>query len=363
MGPLLGDGRRCCWTRRPRVRRVRWAPYGRNRGARVGRSGIAATVGSVLLTLATLPSEGPPREVFVFLHGILGSGANWRGFAKRLLAGRQGIEGWLVDLRMHGRSQGFPAPHTLAACAEDLAALVRERGGHVTRVLGHSFGGKVALAYAAAHPEGLERVFVVDSNPGIPSVARASDTTERVMALLRTAPKAFATRAAFTAHFVGQGLEPGVTAWLAMNLSSQPAGRSADGGLDGLSGARAGGLRDTANLSSQPADTGDTFSFKLDLAAIQAMLDDYMARDLFPFLEAPPPAFQGTVVVVKGERSPTIDASAQARLSAAEARAEARAEGGGAPGPRVVLERVPDAGHWVHVDAPDALAAVLARYF
>lgn len=280
----------------------------------------------MLLAVSSIPPEvGPTREVFLFLHGILGSGGNWRGFAKRLLGGgwgrEAGVEAWLVDLRMHGRSQGFAPPHTIEACVEDLADLVRSRGARVTSVLGHSFGGKVALAYAEAHPEGLERVMVIDSNPGIPLVKRGSETTMQVLDLLGAAPREFATREAFTTHFVGRGLDAGVTAWLAMNLAA----------------------------------SGDVFVFKLDLSAIRAMLEDYLARDLFPFVEAPPPAYRGVTVFVKGERSPTIDAEAEARLVAAAVRSEEC-------GPRVVLESIPNAGHWVHVDAPDALQNALAKH-
>lgn len=276
----------------------------------------------VTLALATLPAEGPPRGTFLFLHGILGTGANWRGFAKRLLAGMPGVEGWLVDLRMHGRSQDFSAPHTLAACADDLRALVEERGAKVTHVLGHSFGGKVALAYGQAFPEGLERVLVVDSHPGIPSVQRGSETTVQVMELLHAAPPSYPSRDAFAEHFVSRGLDKGVVAWLAMNLAAKD----------------------------------DTFVFRLDLTAIDAMLADYLTRDLFPFVEAPPAAYTGTTVIVKGERSPTIDADAEARIVGAATRF---AQG---LGPHVAFERIPGAGHWVHVDAPDALRETLARH-
>lgn len=274
------------------------------------------------LALTVLPSDRPARGAFLFLHGILGSGANWRGLAKRILADLPDVEGWLVDLRMHGRSQDVSPPHTLAACADDLAALVQERGTKPTHVLGHSFGGKVALAYGEAYPEGLERVFVVDSHPGIPSIQRGSETTVQVMELLHAAPPSYPSRAAFAEHFSAGGLAPGVVAWLAMNLVAK------DGG----------------------------FVFRLDLGAIDAMLADYLARDLFSFVEAPPRAYRGRTVFVKGALSPTIDAEAEARI----VRASERAHGEG--GSQVALERIEGAGHWVHVDAPDALLAAVSRH-
>ena len=83
-----------------------------------------------------------------FLHGILGSGANWRTFARRFVEAKPTWRAVLVDLRKHGASQDFPAPHTLVACADDLRALEKSIG-RFDGVLGHSFGGKVALELVA----------------------------------------------------------------------------------------------------------------------------------------------------------------------------------------------------------------------
>src|SRR5687767_12064792 len=102
---------------------------------------------SPALAHAVLAPEGAaPRRWIMFLHGILGSGANWRSFAKGLLAACPGWGAVLVDLRMHGSSQGFAPPHTVAAAAADLASLGLP--GPLGAVVAHSFGGKVALAYA-----------------------------------------------------------------------------------------------------------------------------------------------------------------------------------------------------------------------
>ena len=62
-----------------------------------------------------------PTQWLLVLHGILGSGVNWRTFAKRLVTARPEWGAVLVDLRMHGESQGAPPPHTLASAAVDVA--------------------------------------------------------------------------------------------------------------------------------------------------------------------------------------------------------------------------------------------------
>ena len=58
----------------------------------------------------------------------------------------------LVDQRNHGKSghlAGLNPPHTLAASAADIAALLRDVLGNrpLHAMLGHSLGGKVALSY------------------------------------------------------------------------------------------------------------------------------------------------------------------------------------------------------------------------
>lgn len=57
-----------------------------------------------------------------------------------------------MDLRNHGRSaeiEGLNPPHDLVNVANDLAHLIQTRGwAWPDVVLGHSFGGKVALQFA-----------------------------------------------------------------------------------------------------------------------------------------------------------------------------------------------------------------------
>ncbi len=77
-----------------------------------------------------------PEKWMLVLHGILGSGANWRSFAKSVVVARPAWGIALVDLRMHGQSQGAPPPHTVASAAADLMGLEDRMGGPVRGVLG-----------------------------------------------------------------------------------------------------------------------------------------------------------------------------------------------------------------------------------
>jgi pimeloyl-ACP methyl ester carboxylesterase len=245
------------------------------------------------------------------LHGLLGSAANWRSFARRWVAAAPTWGLVLVDLRMHGESQNAPPPHTLAAAADDLVALIETLGLPIRGVLGHSFGGKVALAYADRAQEELESVWVLDASPSARSTRGSS--TETVLELLRGLPSRFASREAFVQHIVAEGQPRGIAEWLAMNL--------------------------------RPIDEG--FRFRLDLDAITSLFESFRATDLWHVLEDGRGAHAFHVVVAG--RSDAFDEPDRARL------AEIARSGGG-----VHEHLMPSSGHWVHVDEPDALLELVA---
>jgi esterase len=256
---------------------------------------------------AIVRADGHTPEVYMlFLHGILGSGANLRTLARRFVQARPRWGAVLVDLRKHGSSQDFAPPHTIASAAEDLAALRCD--APIRGVWGHSFGGKVALQYATTHA--LDELFLIDSNPGLRPTARGSESTLGVLAMLGELPEWWATRQAFLDEVQRRGQPLGIAQWLAMNLER------------GEHGVR----------------------FGLDLEAIRALLEDYFARDLWSVLEHP----RAHVVVINGGRSNVYDAQDLARLGALAS-------------DRVEVHAIPQAGHWVHADAPDELLRIMVE--
>lgn len=281
---------------------------------------MSGSAAPILASTIVAPTSGPaPERAALFLHGILGQGGNFRSIARRavdaLAAEGKPLRAVLVDLRAHGASQGFAPPHTVAACADDLEALSRSLDVPVTAVVGHSFGGKVALAFAEAHR--VESLVVLDSNPGPRVEARGSESTVSVVELLSSMPRHFATRAAFVDRVVAEGHPPAFAQWLAMNL-----------------------VRD-----------GEGFVNRLEMQAIRALLDDYFAVDLWRVLESP--KVVGAWDVVLGGASRVFDEGDRRRLDRAAA---------AAPTSRRV-EIVEGAGHWVHVDAPDRVVAAIVRAF
>lgn len=110
--------------------------------------------GPVELNYAERPGPGPK---ILLLHGLT---ARWQVF--RPLS--RGLPGHLyaLDFRGHGASGRAPGRYRLADYVGDALALLDLIDGPAA-VLGHSMGGWVALAIAAARPDRVAGVAVADS--------------------------------------------------------------------------------------------------------------------------------------------------------------------------------------------------------
>ncbi len=95
------------------------------------------------------------------LHGLFGSAANFGTVQKRLAERHRVIA---LDLRNHGASPH--APHmSYPAMAEDVLETLRARNALPCSVVGHSMGGKVAMAAALEAPGAITRLMVADIAP------------------------------------------------------------------------------------------------------------------------------------------------------------------------------------------------------
>lgn len=264
---------------------------------------------------AILGDPEAPRCAFL-LHGILGSKQNWRVFARRLA---QQLPDWrfvTVDHRNHGDATPTAGPHTLAACADDLARLAAHIGAPEV-VSGHSFGGKVALAYAKQKPAGLEQVWVLDATPGDhPEVlAGAPNEVLAVMAALKEIPQPLQRRDEVVGYLRMQGFDHGIARWMTTNL------RRGEGG----------------------------YVWRFNLDAAREMIDDYFRQDLWAVVEAP--QVSPELHVVRAERSDRWTPDLVARLESPPA---------GAP---VSLHLLENAGHWVHADNPEGLLELMVDWW
>jgi pimeloyl-ACP methyl ester carboxylesterase len=104
----------------------------------------------------------------VFLHGLLGNGRNLNTFAKQVCQ-LNNSTGYLIDLRGHGKSRiaSSSCKNSFENCVKDIAVATKKFSVPVESIVGHSFGGRIALQYAATQQNSsLERVWLLDTVPG-----------------------------------------------------------------------------------------------------------------------------------------------------------------------------------------------------
>lgn len=259
-----------------------------------------------------IEASGAEKLAFV-LHGALGSGQNFSRFIQKLAAQRPEYRYALVDLRHHGHSTGAPAPNTLEACAEDLARLGGFLGREPDVLIGHSFGGKVALEYARRGSAGLRQAWILDSVPGAQAEPEDSEIL-RVIAAVRAVPVPAASRRDVVEHLGRQGLSSGLSEWMATNLKRE----------------------------------GERYTWLFDLDAIEELMGDYFRVDLWSFLEQARARPELRLVVA--ERSDRWTPELRARAAALPSSTS------------VVYHELANAGHWVHVDNPEGLLALLREH-
>lgn len=261
----------------------------------------------LLQSVSLAPS---PRGKLFFLHGFFGSGRNWSAVARGVMRARPDWECVLVDLRLHGESLDAPPPHTLAACALDVARLAESLPGSDTprALLGHSFGGKVAMLSSAEPGAACEQVWVVDSTPA-PGATGAG--AQQMLELLSRLPATFGSRKAGADAIEAGGFPRFVAEWMASNLVRED----------------------------------EVFRWRFEVAEMRRMLLDFFRADLWPLVEQPPgdTEFQ------------FIRATRSSIMATADAERIARLESEGEP---VRLHSL-EGGHWLNVDNPDGIISLL----
>ncbi|KAI4320228.1 hypothetical protein MLD38_033731 [Melastoma candidum] len=273
----------------------------------------------------------PPTALL--LHGILGSRKNWGSFARRLAQEFPTWQFLLVDLRCHGDSAMMKkrGPHTVSATALDVLKLVAQLRLTPRILIGHSFGGKVALSMVEQAAKPLARpvrVWVLDSTPGkVRPGGHKDDHPAELIGFLNSLPNEVASKRDVIGALVNEGFSREVAQWVATNLRPT-----------------------TDSSSSVPA-----FTWAFDLNGIAEMFKSYEETNLWKIVDDVPGGVH--INFLKAERS--LHRWALEDIQRIRTAEETAAEEGGA----VEMHVLEDAGHWVHTDNPDGLFRILSSSF
>lgn len=165
-------------------------------------------------------------QPLIFIHGLFGSGDNWRSVAKHFSQSYQVIS---LDLRNHGRS-----PHSdmqnYALMAADLLALYDTLQIEKAHLVGHSVGGKVAMQFAHTYPDRVKQLVVVD----MATRAYADEHTHLIDALLAIDLKQYNSRSGVDAALKNNIKDTMVRQFLLMNLARTETGLEWRLNLQGL---------------------------------------------------------------------------------------------------------------------------------
>lgn len=240
----------------------------------------------------------------LILHGLFGTSDNWgtvgRELAEPTVAGAEPLDVFLVDLRDHGRS-----PHTdeisYPIMAADVHALIERCGLRDVVLVGHSMGGKTAMAFAQHWPELLKKLVVIDIGP-----AEHQNNQAHILEALRTTDLAPGrTRKEVEAHIGSLVKEPGVVQFLMKNLYWR---------------------------------TEEQLAWRVNVPLLDRALPQILAA-------IGPEKVMVPTVFIRGGQSGYIlreDVPAIKELF-----------------PNSTIETIPYAGHWVHVQAPDEVIATI----
>ena len=235
----------------------------------------------------------------VILHGVFGSADNWLTLGKRFA---EHYEVHLLDQRNHGDS-----PHsdefTYPAMAADLKEYLANHGISSPILVGHSMGGKVVMEYAQKNPEGLEKLVVADIAP-------------------RQYPVHHTT--------ILEGLS-------SIDLDGIKSRKEADEQLSQY--IKELGVRQFLLKNLGRADKG--FEWKINLPVIKREIATIGVEITGPGVDKP-------ALFIRGKKSDYIQDSDYDHIRQLF--------------PQAHIEALPQAGHWVHAEAPDAVYTLIRNF-
>lgn len=242
--------------------------------------------------------EGSP---LLILHGLFGYSDNWQTLGRKFAEHHRVF---LIDQRNHGRS-----PHSeefnYDLMAQDLLELIEENKLEAPAIMGHSMGGKTAMTFALQHPDRLSKLIVVD-----------------------IAPKDYPVR-----H---DGI---LDALLAVDLSQVSSRDEADAQL--ARGVDHPTVRQFL-LKNLYRQEDNSFGWRPNLPAIDQHIEEVGAAIRADH------AFEKPTLFIDGGRSNYIRPEDHDQIRQLF--------------PNAIIETVPEAGHWVHAEAPEQVFELVRAF-
>lgn len=283
----------------------------------------------------TTTTTAPTFEI-LFLHGLLGHGRNLKTFAKQVCDVKQ-ANGLLMDLRGHGKSRlatntlssssavaaaATTGKTTFGECVADIQqSLDQKYHLHPNMVVGHSWGGRMAVQYAHSQRRKgggssptIEQVWLLDVVPG-----QANESVENVVNIVQKlqqkeqAASTIPTKKDLIRKLTQEeGLDMPTSTWLASSYSGN----------------------------------GD---FGFDLSVVQDILPEFGTQDIEGMMVEL--LHDGVKIdLVRGGKNKAWSIPMLNRLE------KLKREFPGGFG----LHVLPNAGHWVHVDDLKGLVSLFA---
>ena len=236
----------------------------------------------------------------VILHGLFGFSDNWQTHAKKLA---EYFQVTLVDLRNHGHSPWSDA-FSYALMVQDLHELFSDLKIANPILLGHSMGGKLAMHYDMAYPKFLDKLIVVDM--GVKAYpAHHAHILAAIHAIDLTQMTARSQAEAILRTFIDSD---GVRQFLLKNLYWEDKGKLA---------------------------------WRVNFPVLEACMPEILSA--LPSNESFTPA-----LFIRGLLSNYILDEDFDQIESFY--------------PDIHFESIPDAGHWVHAEAPDAFLDVVLSF-
>ncbi len=262
------------------------------------------------------PLEG---RKLVFLHGVMGSGANWRRVVPHF---QETYRILTYDQRGHGWSFKPKSGYAPEDYSLDLKMILDELNWNKVVLIGHSMGGRNALHFAQKYPQRLEGLVIEDIGPQGNFAAM-----EKTIRMVEMVPVPFANKFAAKQYFDNE-----FERVLAENSK----------GPDAVQRAHILAQYFYTNIESR-ADGTASWRFSKDAILSSLRLGHFQPRwDAVRDLTIP-------TLFIRGEHSGDFPKDEFEKVLALH-------------NPNIRGVEVPSAGHWVHFDNPSGFISVLDEF-